>query len=55
VNGIGWGTTPVTVRYLPAGEKHVRVSKEGYTAAEHVIAVVEGESRALEIPLTATP
>jgi hypothetical protein len=55
VNGIGWGTTPATVRYLPAGEKRVRVSMEGYAATEQVISVVPGESRALEIPLTAAP
>jgi cytoskeletal protein RodZ len=55
VNGIGWGTTPVTVRYLSAGEKRVRVSKEGYAAAEQVISVVQGQSRALEIPLAAAP
>lgn len=36
VNGIGWGVTPLTVRYLPFGEKRVRVTKDGYRAAEQV-------------------
>ena len=34
VNGIRWGQTPVTIRYLAPGEKRVRVSKDGYTSAE---------------------
>ena len=29
VDGIGRGTTPVTIRYLAAGEKRVRVLKDG--------------------------
>jgi hypothetical protein len=36
VNGVGWGVTPLTVRYLPFGEKRVRVTKDGYRAAEEV-------------------
>ena len=34
VNGIRWGHTPVTVRYLPPGEKRVRLSKDGYASVE---------------------
>jgi len=34
VNGIRWGRTPVTVRYLAPGEKRVRISKDGFTSAE---------------------
>ena len=34
VNGIRWGHTPVTVRYLAPGEKRVRLSMPGYTSAE---------------------
>jgi cytoskeleton protein RodZ len=34
VNGIRWGQTPVTVRYLAPGEKRVRLSMQGYTSAE---------------------
>jgi hypothetical protein len=34
VNGIQWGQTPVTIRYLEPGEKLVRLTKDGYTSAE---------------------
>src|SRR5262245_7979901 len=37
VDGIGRGTTPVTIRYLSAGEKRVRVLKEGFPAQERTI------------------
>lgn len=34
VNGIRWGHTPVTIRYLAPGEKRVRLSLQGYTSVE---------------------
>jgi cytoskeletal protein RodZ len=34
VNGIQWGQTPVTIRYLEPGEKLVRLTKDGYSSAE---------------------
>jgi hypothetical protein len=37
VNGIGWGETPVTIRYLPAGSKLVRITKDGYATAQRTI------------------
>ncbi len=37
VSGVGWGTTPVTIRHLEAGDKRVRVTKEGYVAVERVV------------------
>ena len=55
VNGIGWGTTPVTIRYLPSGEKRIRVSKEGYAAEERVVKVDEGRQMTLDIPLRSIP
>ena len=55
VNGIGWGTTPVTIRYLPSGEKRIRVSKEGYAAEERVVTVAEGRQMTLDIPLRGIP
>ena len=55
VNGIGWGTTPVTIRYLPSGEKRIRVSKEGYAAEERVVRVAEGRQMTLDIPLRSIP
>jgi transcriptional regulator with XRE-family HTH domain len=51
VNGIGWGLSPVTIRHLPDGDKRIRVSKDGYAAAERVLAVDRGARRALDIRL----
>jgi cytoskeletal protein RodZ len=51
VDGIGWGVTPVTIRYLPPGIKHIRVSKEGYAAAERTVSVAEGRRQRTEIQL----
>ena len=34
VNGIQWGQTPVTIRYLEPGEKLVRLTKDGFASAE---------------------
>jgi len=51
VNGIGWGTAPVTVRYLPSGVKRIRVSKEGYATEERLVRLAEGQPRTLDIRL----
>jgi cytoskeleton protein RodZ len=34
VNGIGWGATPVTIRYMPFGKKLIRATKPGYASAQ---------------------
>jgi cytoskeletal protein RodZ len=34
VNGVGWGPTPVTVRYLPFGKKLIRATKPGYVTMQ---------------------
>jgi cytoskeletal protein RodZ len=34
VNGVGWGPTPVTIRYMPFGRKLIRVTKPGYVSAQ---------------------
>lgn len=34
VNGVGWGPTPVTIRYMPFGNKLIRVTKPGYASAQ---------------------
>lgn len=34
VNGVGWGATPVTIRYLPFGKKLIRLTKPGYVGAQ---------------------
>jgi hypothetical protein len=43
VNGIGWGTTPLTIRHLPVGDKRIRVSKEGYASQERSVRLGEGQ------------
>lgn len=53
VNGIGWGASPVAIRYVPPGTKRVRVSKDGYTTEERVVTVGEGVQRKVEIRLRA--
>ena len=52
VDGIGRGTTPVTIRYLPAGEKRVRVVKDGFPAQERTVRLAPArEATTLVIPL----
>ena len=34
VNGIGWGATPVTIPYMPFGQKVIRATKPGYITAQ---------------------
>jgi hypothetical protein len=34
VNGVGWGATPVTIRYMPFGTKLIRATKPGYISAQ---------------------
>lgn len=55
VNGIGWGIAPVTIRYLPVGDKRIRVSKEGYVTEERVVPLAEGHLRMLDIQLRSAP
>ena len=45
VNGIGWGSTPVTINYLPVGPKRVRLSKDGYVAEERAVALTSDQPR----------
>jgi len=44
VDGIGWGATPVTIRYLSPGLKRIRVSRDGHASAERVVQVDEDRS-----------
>ena len=37
VDGVGWGVTPIRIRFLPPGYKHVRVTRDGFAAQERVI------------------
>jgi hypothetical protein len=40
IDGVGWGVTPVTIRYLPPGTKRLRVTKDGYAAEDRLIRVL---------------
>jgi hypothetical protein len=37
INGLGWGTTPLTIPNPPPGSKRIRVSKSGYRSVERVL------------------
>ncbi len=55
VNGIAWGTAPVTIRYLPPGDKTIRVSKEGYVTEERLVRLTDGHPSRLDIQLRTGP
>jgi cytoskeleton protein RodZ len=55
VNGIGWGLSPVTIPYLPPGDKRIRVSKEGFGTQERVLRIGEGQRHSLDIQLDSAP
>jgi cytoskeletal protein RodZ len=44
VNGIGWGVTPVTIRYLAPGPKRLRLTREGYHSEERLIQLEAGRA-----------
>jgi cytoskeletal protein RodZ len=39
VNGIGWGATPLTISYLPLGDKRVRLTMSGYISEERTVRI----------------
>jgi hypothetical protein len=52
VDGIGRGTTPVTIRYLTAGEKRVRILRDGFAAQERIVRLIPArEPTTVRIPL----
>jgi len=54
VNGIGWGRTPVAIKYLPMGKKRVRLTMDGYRSAEREIEItVDRPVRSLQLRLEA--
>ena len=55
VNGIGWGSTPITIQHLSPGDKRIRVTKDGYQAVERVIRVDEDQSTIVNIQLEPAP
>jgi len=52
VDGIGWGVSPVTIKHIEPGDKHLRVTLEGYRAVERSVAVDEGVREAVSVRLT---
>jgi cytoskeletal protein RodZ len=46
VDGIGWGTSPVTVRHLAPGTRRVRVVKDGFIGEERSVRVGAGREPA---------
>jgi hypothetical protein len=51
VDGIGWGESPVNIRHLEPGEKHIRVTMDGYTSAERSVVVGDGARETVRISL----
>jgi transcriptional regulator with XRE-family HTH domain len=51
VNGIGWGTTPLSIRHLPAGAQRVRIVKEQFRSEERVVDIREGRPGRLAVVL----
>jgi len=45
IDGVGWGVTPLTIRYLPPGTKQLRVTRDGFTAEERVVRFGTGQTR----------
>ena len=43
VDGIGRGATPLTIQYLPLGEKRVRVVRDGYVSEERRVRLTENK------------
>jgi hypothetical protein len=39
INGVGWGETPLTVRFLPLGTKRLRLTMQGYVSQERVVQI----------------
>lgn len=56
INGIAWGTTPVTVRHLPFGAKRIRLTKYGFAPEDRLLELSERRPRGtLEVSLRSTP
>ena len=39
VDGVGWGPSPLTIRFLPPGVRRVRATLDGHVAQERVVTV----------------
>jgi cytoskeletal protein RodZ len=51
VNGIGWGTTPLSLTQLPPGPKQIRVTLEGYAAQARTVQLRDTGTTRVVIPL----
>jgi hypothetical protein len=45
IDGVGWGVTPVTIRYLPPGNKRLRITSDGFATDERVIHFAASQPR----------
>jgi hypothetical protein len=45
IDGVGWGVTPVTIRYLPPGAKQLRVTSDGYATEQRLIRISADQPR----------
>jgi hypothetical protein len=54
INGVGYGTTPLDIPYLPPGAKRIRVTKAGYEAEERFFSSDVGRASSLRITLRET-
>ena len=55
VNGVRWGDTPLTIRYLAPGDKRVRLTRDGYVSAERIVRLTQGLSQSLSVDLSVAP
>jgi hypothetical protein len=51
VNGIGWGTTPLSIPHLPAGTQRVRLVKEQFRSEERLVHVGGENKGRLDVTL----
>jgi hypothetical protein len=51
INGVGYGTTPLSIPYLPPGAKRIRVTKAGYETEERFYSSDSGRASAIRITL----
>ena len=51
VDGVGWGPSPQTIRFLPPGVRRVRATLDGYIAQERVVSV-SGDAPRTTVRLT---
>jgi hypothetical protein len=55
VNGISWGVSPVTIRHSAPGAKRIRATKDGFAAAEQVLALGDGQRQRCACASVAAP